>query len=58
MSFVKIGTITNIAAITEDYNEKNVDDVDSIPGNEDIPDYDIEIEKIDNLVIVNKYYFI
>ena len=28
-------TITNIAEISEDYNEKLISDIDSIPGNED-----------------------
>ena len=47
-----LGLKTNIAAITEDYNDKDVDDVDSVPGNEDIPNYDKEQEDDDDFALV------
>lgn len=47
-----LGLKTNIAAITEDYNEKGVPDEDSTPGNEDIPNYDKEQEDDDDFALV------
>ena len=47
-----LGLKKNIAAITEDYNDKDVDDVDSVPGNEDIPNYDKEQEDDDDFALV------
>lgn len=47
-----LGLKTNIAAITEDYNEKGVPDEDSTPGNEDIPNYDKEQEDDDDYALV------
>lgn len=47
-----LGVKTNIAAITEDYNEKGIPDEDSKPGNEDIPNYDKEQEDDDDFALV------
>lgn len=47
-----LGLKTNIAAITEDYNDKGVPDEDSTPGNEDIPNYDKEQEDDDDFALV------
>jgi len=47
-----LGQKRNIAAITEDYNEKDVDDVDSVPSNDDIPNYDKEQEDDDDFALV------
>lgn len=47
-----LGLKTNIAAITEDYNEKGVPDEDSTPGNEDIANYDKEQEDDDDFALV------
>ena len=47
-----LGLKTNIAAITEDYNEKGIPDEDSVPGNEDIPSYDKEQEDDDDFALV------
>ncbi|MGN1311017.1 MAG: Cys-Gln thioester bond-forming surface protein [Clostridia bacterium] len=48
-----LGLKKNIAAITEDYNDyKGVEDIDSVPGNEDIPNYDKEQEDDDDFALV------
>ena len=47
-----LGLKTNIAAITEDYNDKGVPDEDSEPGNEDIPNYEEEQEDDDDFALV------
>lgn len=47
-----LGLKTNIAAITEDYNEKGIPDEDSDPGNEDIPNYEKEQEDDDDFALV------
>ena len=47
-----LGLKTNIAAITEDYNEKGIPDEDSDPGNEDIPTYEKEQEDDDDFALV------
>ena len=47
-----LGLKTNIAAITEDYNEKGIPDEDSVPGNEDIPNYEKEQEDDDDFALV------
>ncbi len=47
-----LGLKTNIAAITEDYNEKGIPDEDSKPGNEDIPNYEKEQEDDDDFALV------
>lgn len=47
-----LGLKTNIAAITEDYNEKGVPDEDSTPGNEEIPNYEKEQEDDDDFALV------
>ena len=47
-----LGLKTNIAAITEDYNEKGIPDEDSVPGNEDIPNYEEEQEDDDDFALV------
>lgn len=47
-----LGLKRNIAAITEDYNEKDVPDEDSTPGNEDIQNYDKEQEDDDDFALV------
>ena len=47
-----LGLKTNIAAITEDYNEKGIPDEDSDPGNEDIPNYEEEQEDDDDFALV------
>ena len=47
-----LGLKRNIAAITEDYNEKDVPDEDSTPGNENIPNYDKEQEDDDDFALV------
>ena len=47
-----LGLKTNIAAITEDYNDKDVPDEDSDPGNEDIPNYEEEQEDDDDFAKV------
>ena len=47
-----LGLKTNIAAITEDYNEKGVSDEDSTPENEDIPNYEKEQEDDDDFALV------
>ena len=47
-----LGLKTNIAAITEDFNDKGVEDEDSIPGNEDIPNYEKEQEDDDDFALV------
>lgn len=47
-----LGVKKNIAAITEDYNDKHVEDEDSTPGNEDIPNYDKEQEDDDDFALV------
>lgn len=47
-----LGLKKNIAAITEDYNDKGVPDIDSDPGNEDIPNYDKEQEDDDDFALV------
>ena len=47
-----LGIKKNIAAITEDYNEKHVADEDSTPANEDIPNYDKEQEDDDDFALV------
>lgn len=47
-----LGLKTNIAAITEDYNEYGVPDEDSTPNNEDIPNYDKEQEDDDDFALV------
>lgn len=47
-----LGLKTNIAAIVEDYNEKGAEDVDSDPGNENIPEYNKEQEDDDDYALV------
>ena len=47
-----LGLKTNVAAITEDYNDKNVDDDDSTPGNEDMSKYTKEQEDDDDFALV------
>ena len=47
-----LGLKTNIAAITEDYNEKGIPDEDSVPGNENIPNYEEEQEDDDDFALV------
>ena len=47
-----LGVKTNIAAITEDYNEKGIPDEDSRPENEDIPNYKVEQEDDDDFALV------
>ena len=47
-----LGIKTNIAAITEDYNEKHIKDIDSIIGNEDVSNYDKEQEDDDDFALV------
>lgn len=47
-----LGLKKNIAAITEDYNDKGIPDEDSTPGNEDIPNYDKEQEDDDDFALV------
>lgn len=47
-----LGLKTNIAAITEDYNENGIQDGDSRPGNEDIPNYNKEQEDDDDFALV------
>lgn len=47
-----LGVKTNIAAITEDYNDKGIEDIDSTPGNEDIPKYEGEQEDDDDFALV------
>lgn len=47
-----LGLKTNVAAITEDYNDKGVEDIDSTPGNEDRPNYDKEQEDDDDFALV------
>ena len=47
-----LGLKTNIAAIVEDYNEKGAEDVDSDPGNENIPEYNEEQEDDDDYALV------
>ena len=47
-----LGQKTNIAAITEDYNDKKVPDIDSVPGNEDIAKYEKEQEDDDDFALV------
>ena len=47
-----LGLKTNVAAITEDYNDKNVPDMDSKPGNEDMTKYDKEQEDDDDFALV------
>lgn len=46
------GQKTNIAEITEDYNEKGVKDIDSDPKNGDIKNYDKEQEDDDDFALV------
>ena len=47
-----LGQKINVAAITEDYNDKGVDDIDSTPGNEDMTNYDKEQEDDDDFALV------
>ena len=47
-----LGLKTNIAEITEDYNEKGVKDIDSIPDNGDIKEYNKEQEDDDDFALV------
>ena len=47
-----LGLKTNVAAITEDYNDKGVEDIDSTPGNEDRPNYEKEQEDDDDFALV------
>ena len=47
-----LGLKKNVAAITEDYNDKGVEDIDSTPGNETRPDYDKEQEDDDDFALV------
>lgn len=47
-----LGLKTNIAAITEDFNDKGIEDEDSVPGNEDVPNYEKEQEDDDDFALV------
>ncbi len=47
-----LGLKTNIAAITEDYNDRGIEDDDSVVGNEDIPNYEKEQEDDDDFALV------
>lgn len=47
-----LGLKTNVAAITEDYNDKGVEDIDSTPGNEDMTKYEKEQEDDDDFALV------
>lgn len=47
-----LGVKTNIAAITEDYNDKGLDDIDSTPGNEDAKNHEKEQEDDDDYALV------
>ena len=47
-----LGLKTNVAAITEDFNDEGVEDIDSTPGNEVRPEYDKEQEDDDDFALV------
>ena len=47
-----LGVKTNIAAITEDYNDKGLEDIDSTPKNENAKDYKQEQEDDDDFALV------
>ena len=47
-----LGLKTNVAVISEDYNDKHVKDIDSTPGNEDMTKYDKEQEDDDDFALV------
>ena len=47
-----LGLKTNVAAITEDFNDDGVEDIDSTPGNETRPEYDKEQEDDDDFALV------